>query len=102
MLAIKRKLPRCINQDDSCLNIRRNNAAANHRIVLSTTAIKFPCSLKQFEKLPSGIAMFSIRGDGNHFCSSAPLITQAHLRHRETATSPASRYDRDKRLDRVA
>ena len=75
MLSIKRKFVRRIHQNETCSNIRRDNATANNSVVLFTNAVKLPCGLKQFEELAGGSPMFRIRRNGDHVRC---LITVLH------------------------
>ena len=75
MFSIKRKLVRRIHQNQTCSNIRRDNATANNSVVLFATAVKLPCDLKQFEELAGGSPILRICRNGDHVRS---VITVLH------------------------
>src|SRR6266550_4676034 len=81
MLSIKRKLVRRIDQNETCSNIRRDNATANNSVVLFATAVKLPCGLKQFEELAGGSPMLRIRRNGDHVRSEIPVLHSPWVLH---------------------
>src|SRR6266480_5380870 len=79
MLLIKRKLVRCIDQNETRSDIGRDNTAADNRVIFFTTTIKLPCGLKQFEKLAGRGPMLRIRRNADHVrfaITSVSLITR--------------------------
>ncbi len=93
MLSIKRKLVRRIHQNETCSNIRRDNATANNSVVLFTTAVKLPCGLKQLEEFAGGSPMLRIRRNGDHVRSLITVLRSPWVLHSRLERAKLFRFE---------